>query len=401
MIAVNKDTGQVVWETNLVNAQSETTITAAPLAIGDKIIVGASGGDLGVRDWIAALDAATGKQLWLKYTIPAPGEPGSETWKDKNNLWQTGGGAMWVTGSYDPETHQTLWATGNPMPMMNASARPGDNLFSNSATAWNPDTGQMIWYLQYTPNDGWDFDEVGTHIYFDATINGEKRKLLTHSARNGFTYTMERANGRMVAVQPYMKGINWTKGIDQKTGRPVDYDPTLDVQVYSGLANPTKENPIRKLCPSRTGGTNFWPTSYSQKTGMIYIPALTACELVTNDVNIGKSGNGWAARTGGGFKIEERYESDLTIVDPVTAEVKKSIHLPYPNYAGAVTTAGGLVFTGFVDGTFAAYDDATLDELWRVNVGSPFSSPPMTFEVGGKQYVAIAAGWTMYVFALP
>ncbi len=392
MIAVNKDTGQVVWETNLVNGQDQTTITGAPLAIRDKIVVGASGGDLGVRDWIAALDGATGKQLWLKYTIPAPGEPGSETWKDKNNNWQTGGGAMWVTGSYDPETHQTLWGVGNPMPMMDPYARPGDNLYTNSLTSWNPDTGHMNWYFQYTPNDGWDFDEVGSHILFDARVNGQTRKLLTHSARNGFTYTMERANGQMVAVKPYMEGVNWTKGIDQKTGRPVDYDPARDVQVYSGLANPTKENPVRKLCPSRTGGNNFWPSSYSPRTGLLYIPALTSCELVTNDVNIGKSGQGWAARPGGGFKTEERYESDLTAVDPLTGDIRKTIHLKYANYAGALATAGGLVFTGLVEGTFAAYDETTLDELWKINVGTGFSSPPMTFEAGGRQFVAIVSG---------
>jgi hypothetical protein len=150
MVATDKTTGKVVWETNLVNDTPQLQITGAPLAIKDKIIVGASGGDRGIRDWIAALDAATGKLLWLKYTIPAPGEPGSETWKDKNNAWQTGGGAVWVTGSYDPETNQTLWGIGNPVPMMDASARPGDNLFTNSLTSWDPDTGKMNWYFQYT-----------------------------------------------------------------------------------------------------------------------------------------------------------------------------------------------------------------------------------------------------------
>ena len=187
-----------MWETNLSQDLAQLQITGAVLPIKDKIIVGASGGDGGIRDWIAALDAASGTQLWLKYTIPAPGEPGSETWKDKNNAWQTGGGAVWVTGSYDPATNQTLWGIGNPVPMMDASSRPGDNLFTNSLTSWDPDTGTMNWYFQYTPNDMWDFDEAGTHILFEHEVNGERRRLITHSARNGFVYTMERHNGQIV-----------------------------------------------------------------------------------------------------------------------------------------------------------------------------------------------------------
>jgi alcohol dehydrogenase (cytochrome c) len=392
MVATDKTTGKVVWETNLVNDTPQLQITGAPLAIKDKIIVGASGGDRGIRDWIAALDAATGKLLWLKYTIPAPGEPGSETWKDKTNAWQTGGGAVWVTGSYDPETNQTLWGIGNPVPMMDASARPGDNLFTNSLTSWDPDTGKMNWYFQYTPNDMWDYDEAGTHILFEREINGQKRKLITHSARNGFVYTMDGHNGQIIGAKPYMDNINWTKGIDQKTGRPLDYDPNKDVQSYSGLANPTADNPIKKVCPNRTGGNNYWPSSYSPRTGLLYVPAMTACEYVTNDPNMPSKEKGWYKRSGGAYKVDERYESDLVAIDPVTGNIRKTVHLRYPNYSGTLATGGGLVFLALTDGTVAAFDDTTLDELWKVNVGSGFSAPPMTFEVNGKQYVAIAAG---------
>ena len=204
IIATDKDTGKVVWETNVSDAE-RITVTGAPLAIKDKIVFGASGGDSGARDWMAALDAATGKLLWRKYTIPAPGEPGSETWKDKTNAWQTGGGAVWVTGTYDPDTNQTLWGVGNPVPMMDARPRPGDNLFTNSVVSWDPDNGKMNWYFQYTPGDMWDFDEVGTHILIERTINGQPRKLVTHSARNGFVYTMERDNGAMVGAKPYVE----------------------------------------------------------------------------------------------------------------------------------------------------------------------------------------------------
>ena len=159
VIATDKDTGKVVWETNL-HDQPDVQITAAPLAVKDKIIVGAAGGDRGVRDWIAALDGASGKLIWRKYVIPAPGEPGSETWKDKNNAWQIGGGAMWITGSYDPATNQVIWGTGNPVPMFDPTYRPGDNLYTNSMISWNPDSGSMNWYFQYTPGDHWDYDEV-------------------------------------------------------------------------------------------------------------------------------------------------------------------------------------------------------------------------------------------------
>jgi alcohol dehydrogenase (cytochrome c) len=391
IIATDKNSGQVVWDTNVSDAE-KITITGAPLPIKDKIVIGASGGDGGARDWVAALDAATGKLLWRKYTIPAPGEPGSETWKDKNNAWQTGGGAVWVTGTYDPDTNQTLWGVGNPVPMMDARLRPGDNLFTNSVVSWDPDNGKMNWYFQYTPGDMWDFDEVGTHILIDRTVNGQPRKLITHSARNGFVYTMERNNGAMVGAKPYME-VNWTKGIDQKTGRPIDYDPNKDVQTYSGIADPTSENPVKKVCPNRTGGNNFWPSSYSPRTQLLYIPAMTACELVTNDKTIAtKREEGWYVRTGGGYKVDGRYESDLTAVDPVTLEIKKSLHLAYPNYSGTLATAGGLVFLALLDGTVAAFDDTTLEQLWKINVGSGFAAPPMTFEVGGKQYIAVASG---------
>jgi alcohol dehydrogenase (cytochrome c) len=323
--------------------------------------------------------------------MPAPGEPGSETWKDKNNSWQTGGGAVWVTGTYDADTNQTLWGVGNPVPMMDARLRPGDNLFTNSVVSWDPDSGRMNWYFQFTPGDMWDFDEVGTHILIDRTVNGQPRKLVTHSARNGFVYTMERANGAMVGAKPCME-VNWTRGIDQKTGKPLDYDPSKDVQTYSGIADPTSETPVKKVCPNRTGGNNYWPSSYSRRTQLLYIPVMTACELVTNNQDLVKPEQGWYKRTGGGYKVDGRYESNLTAVDPATLEIKKSVHLPYPNYSGTLSTGGGLIFAALLDGTVAAFDDTTLEELWKINVGSGFSAPPMTFEVNGKQYVAIASG---------
>jgi alcohol dehydrogenase (cytochrome c) len=388
IIATDKESGKVVWESSFQDTP-DVTFTAAPLAIKDKIIVGAANGDTGVRDWIAGLDAATGKRLWRQFIIPAPGEPGSETWKDKNNAWQTGGGAVWVTGTYDPDSNQTIWGTGNPVPMFDPTYRPGDNLYTNSAISYDPDTGKMNWYFQFTPGDSWDYDEVGTHILIDGNVAGQARKLITHSARNGFLYTFDRFNGQTVLAKPYMDNVNWTKGIDQKTGKPLEYDPTKDIQLYAGVGNLTPGAPLKKVCPSIAGGNNYWPSSYSPKTKLLYIPAMTACMEVAVDREKHNKLKGW---NGGSYTTDERIESNLTAVDPTTGEIKKNVHLRYPNYSGTLATSGGLVFLALLDGTVAAFDDTTLDEMWKINVGSGFSAPPMTFETGGKQYIAIVSG---------
>jgi alcohol dehydrogenase (cytochrome c) len=387
IIATDKNSGKVVWETSFPDTP-DVTFTSAPLAIKDKIIIGAANGDQGVRDWMAGLDAKTGKLLWRKFTIPGPGEPGHETWKGNTNAWQTGGGAIWVTGTYDPATNQTIWGTGNPVPMFDPFHRPGDNLYTNSAISYDPDTGNMNWYFQFTPGDMWDYDEVGTHILIDGNVGGQPRKLITHSARNGFLYTMERANGAMVMAKPYME-VNWTKGIDQKTGKPLDYDPTKDIQTYAGVGNFNSSDPTKKVCPSQAGGNNYWPSSFSPKTKLLYIPALSNCVTVTIDREKHSKEKGW---NGGNAATNERWESNLTVADPVTGELKKSVHLRYPNYSGTLATGGGLVFLALLDGTVAAYDDTSLDELWKINVGSGFSAPPMSFEVNGKQYVAVVSG---------
>jgi len=388
LIATNKENGQIAWETNIGDGQKELEFTAAPLAIKDKIIVGASGGDKGVRDYIMAADAATGKFLWRQYIVPAPGEPGSETWKDKNNAWQTGGGALWVTGSYDVETNQTLWGTGNPVPWSDPYYRPGDNLYTESLVSYNPDTGKMNWYHQYLPGDMWDYDEEGVTILIDGVVDGQPRKLATHAARNGFLYSFDRTNGQTILAKPYVERINWTSGIDQKTGKPLDYDPKLDIQVYSGRQNMTRAEPTKLLCPSLSGGNNYFPPSYSKRTKLMYIPSMSHCNESTLDEEAIKKGVYFSRIS----KQIERNQSDLVVSDPLTGEVKKRVRSIWPNVSGVLTTAGGLVFTGYADGSLVAYDDTTLDELWKVNVGSGFNAPPMTFEAGGKQYVAILSG---------
>jgi alcohol dehydrogenase (cytochrome c) len=331
VIATDKETGKVAWETNLGDGQPDVQLTAAPLPVKDKIVIGAAGGDRGVRDFIAALDGATGRVLWRKYTVPAPGEPGSETWKDKNNAWQTGGAAMWVTGSYDPATNQVLWGTGNPVPMYNPYYRPGDNLYTNSLISWDPDTGKMNWFHQYVPGDMWDYDEVGTHILIDGQVAGQAHKLVTHAARNGFLYTFERTNGQTLLAKPYMEEITWTKGIDQKTGLPVDYDPTKDIQVYSGLQNQTLTDRTKRICPSHEGGNNYWSASYSPRTRLLYIPSRPTCNEVTMTPDQLRSPTG--SMLGGGIKLLTRTESEIVVADPFTGEVKNRVRAPYPNRA--------------------------------------------------------------------
>ena len=387
VIATNKDNGKVAWETNL-HDQPDVQITAAPLVVKDKIIIGAAGGDRGVRDWIAALDGASGKLIWRKYVVPAPGEPGSETWKDKNNAWQTGGGAFYVTGSYDPQTNLTYWGSGNPVPGYDASYRPGDNLFTNSAIAFNVANGKMEWYFQYTPNDSRDYDETGTHILIDTKVNGEDRKILTHPGRNGFNYTFDRLNGQFLKAGQYVGKVTWTKGIDPKTGKPVDYDPSKDLQIYAEPANVNSDKVTRRVCPDQSGGNNYWPPSYSPKTGTLYIPSVEGCSDITPDHSAHVKGK----FAGGTYVNPERLTSSVVMVDPTTGEQKSRKDLPYPNSAGVLTTAGGIVVTALLDGTIVALDDQTLEELWKVNVGTGFNAPPMTYSVDGKQYIAIASG---------
>ena len=254
IIATDKTSGKVVWETNVSDGEAQITVTGAPLAIKDKIMIGASGGDSGARDWVAALDAATGRLLWRKYTIPAPGEPGSETWKDKNNAWRTGGGAVWVTGTYDPDTNPgRLWGVGQPGADDGCTRlRPGDNLFTNSVVSWDPDNGRMNWYFQFTPGDMWDYDEVGTHILIERTvIAGQKRKLVTHSARNGFVYTMDRHNGQdrdgwSQAVHGQCQLDQRHRPEDRQAGRLRSRQGRPDLFGASPIRPPA--NPVKKVC---------------------------------------------------------------------------------------------------------------------------------------------------------
>jgi alcohol dehydrogenase (cytochrome c) len=386
IIATDAETGQIVWDKQHGD-QPDLEFSAAPLALKDSIVIGASGGDNGVRNWLAGLNPKTGEQEWKTFMVPAPGEPGSETWKDKNNAWQTGGGALYVTGSYDPQTNTTYWGTGNPAPRYDSSNRPGDNLFTNSSVAFDAATGKMRWFFQHTANDNRDYDSAGPQIIIDGKVNGDDRKLLIHANRNGFHYTLDRQNGQFLKATQYSDKVTWTKGIDPKTGKPVDYDPRKDVQNFA-IEWKGGADILKNACPDVHGGTNFWPPSYSQKTKLLYITGNEGCANIVPDQTAhvrGKFG-------GGGYVNEARITSGLVVLDPTSGEVKQRKEHAYANHSGVLTTAGGIVVTALLDGTIVAYDDETLEELWKINVGTGFVAPPMTYAVDGKQYVAIASG---------
>ena len=225
-----------MWDKKVAVANefgSREKFFTAPITAEGKVIIVNSAGDGKTRGWIAALDARTGNEVWRWYVVPKPGDPGSETWKDKNNAWKTGGGGIWQTGSYDPATRLTIWGTGNPVPAYDPQARPGDNLYTNAVVALNIDTGKLAWYFQYTPNDSWDYDEVGVHMLYDTMIDKINRKVVGHFGRNGFYYSIDRTNGRFIKGSQYLNDVNWTKGLDPETGKPVEYNPKLDVQIYN------------------------------------------------------------------------------------------------------------------------------------------------------------------------
>jgi alcohol dehydrogenase (cytochrome c) len=384
-----RDTGKLITTVQVDDPKNGYSLTTAPLVIGDKLIVGGSGGDRGARDHIDGLNADTGERIWRTYSIPAPGEPGGETWKGADNAWQHGGGAFWQTGSYDASSNLTIWGTGQPVPMFDPEYRPGDNLFTNSTVAFDVNTGKIKWYFQYTPGDFLDYDEVGINQLIDTKVDGEDRKILAHFSRNGFFYRLDRTNGQFLSADQYAQKINWTDGIDPKTGKPIEYDPKKDLQTYKiGAASRRAQGKLLG-CPDLQGGVNYFPTSYSSRTKLSYGGGIEVCTFITPDPSNDASGDFWL---GGTYERSEPVKGSITAMDPTTGKKVAQQSMDYAIYSGVVATAGGLVFTTTVDGTIYALDDKTLKTLWSFNTGSLSSAPPMTYSVNGKQYIAVLIG---------
>jgi alcohol dehydrogenase (cytochrome c) len=394
VIAINRDSNEIVWDKQVAKPDEFGTkerFFAAPITAEGKVLVANGAGDAGTRGWLSALDAKTGNELWRWYAVPKPGDPGSETWKDKTNAWKSGGGGLWQTGSYDPATRLTIWGTGNPVPQYDPQSRPGDNLYTNSAVALDVETGNLAWYYQYTPNDSWDYDENGIHLLYDTTINGENRKVVGHFGRNGFFYTLDRANGSFIKGGQYVNDLNWTKGLDPKTGKPIEYDPKLDVQAYVPEARSLRGDGMKRTCPTWHGGVAHQPVAYNPVKKIAYGVGTEGCFTQNGAAAAFKSPDGGLDRP----KFEKRtYTSDLyygsvTAYDTVNHKVLAKAITDIEIRSGALVTAGGVVFTALQDGWVVAYHDETLEELWRFNVGTPLKGAPVTYAVGPKQYLAV------------
>ncbi len=394
VIALKRDTGEIVWDKQVTSANEFGTrerFSTAPMAAEGKVLVANSAGDFGTRGWIAALDARTGKEVWRWYVIPKPGDPGSETWKDSNNAWKTGGGGVWQTGSYDPATRLTFWGTGNPYPQFDPQARPGDNLYTDSVVALNIDTGKVAWYFQYTPNDSWDYDEVGVHMLYDTLIGGQMRKVVSHFGRNGFFYTLDRTTGKFIKGAQYVNDLTWTKGLNPETGKPVEYNSKLDIQIYDPAARALRGDPEKRACPTFNGGIAHQPTAYNPIKHIAYGVGIEGC-FTQNGAEIKYlSPNGGIDRKNSEKRVfnSDLYYGSVTAFDTINHKVIAKAVTDIEVRSGATDTAGGLVFTALQDGWVVAYNDDTLEELWRFNVGTALKGAPVTYMIGTKQYVAV------------
>jgi alcohol dehydrogenase (cytochrome c) len=394
VVACSDETGEVVWERQVADQVGEG-FSNAPLALPDKIVVGQSFGDWATRGWIEALNPETGEQIWRFYTIPEPGQPGSETWECEStgnpDCWKTGGASAWVTGSYDPASNTTFWGTANPVPMFDPEYRPGDNLYSNSTLALDADTGELKWYFQYTPGDYLDYDEVGSQLLVDTQINGEDRKVLAHFGRNGFFYALDRTNGSFIHATPYVDKVTWTEGIDPKTGLPIGYDPNKALQEYTVGQALRRDGREVEACPDLQGGVNFWPTAYNPTTGVAYGAGIEGCSKHATTGNDPADVTPGQVFLGGSINRPDPLAGSVFAYNVATGEeIAKNLRT-IGNDSGVLATPS-LVFSGEMDGTVAAFDATTLEELWSINMGTSFKAPPMTFSVDGKQFIAILGG---------
>ena len=397
VMALDARTGRKKWEVTVGDYKQGYAFTHAPLVIKDKVIVGPAGGELGVRGYLVALDIHTGKEVWRWRSIPEPGEKGNETWgKDS---WKYGGGAIWLTGSYDPELNLTYWGTGNPGPDWNPAVRPGDNLYSDSVVALDASTGKLKWHFQFTPHDEWDWDAVQTPVLVDLPWQGRARKLMLWSNRNGFYYVFDRATGEFLHGKAFVKQ-SWATGLDER-GRPMKIPGQ----------GPSKQGTM--AWPGVQGGTNWYAPSYSARTGLYYLTAWddyhSTYFMWDQEYEQGK----WYV--GGGVKspvpptnreaIQKRSTDDgyaaVRALNPLTGKLVWEYKLSGMSESGLLTTGSDLLFSGSREGHFFALDARTGQLLWRRYLGGQVIASPITYSHQGKQYVSIAAGSALFTFRLP
>jgi alcohol dehydrogenase (cytochrome c) len=383
LVALDIENGQVSWDVEIADFKLGYSITGAPLAVKNLIITGIAGGEYGIRGFVDARDADTGKAVWRFQTVPKPGEPGSDTWD--GNAWKTGGGPTWMTGSFDAETNLVYWPTGNPSPNFEGKGRSGDNLYTNSVVALDADNGELRWYFQYMPHDVFDWDATEILVLFDGKIGGKPRRLLAQANRNGFYYLLDARTGKFLLAKAFAKQT-WADEIDNN-GRPV----------VNPSARPTTQGAT--VYPGVGGATNWWSPSYSPATGLLYVAALDQGGVFHEGHTDYHTGELFL---GGSFEYYEnsRPEGAVRALDAMTGEIKWEYHNFVSDVSGLLSTAGGVVF-GSQDGTFLALDANTGREVWRVGTGGRVRAAPISFVNGGKQMVTIAAGHDILTFALP
>ncbi len=384
LVALDARSGLVKWEVKVADFKEGVSLTGAPLAVKDKIIVGMAGGEYGVRGFLDAYDAKTGERAWRFWTVPAEGEPGVETWA--GDSWKRGSATTWVTGSYDPDLNLIYWGTGNPGPDWNGDVRMGDNLYSDSLIALNADTGKLEWYFQFTPHDTHDWDSTEVPILIDGKVRGQDRKLVLFANRNAFYYVLDRESGQFLLGKPYAKQT-WAEGLDD-SGRPMVLPNT----------DPTVEGTL--VYPSLGGSTNWYSPSYSPKDHLFFVSVAEMGQIYHKGEAIFEAGslyNGGGARNIPG---EEAY-GEIRAYDPETGAHKWSFRAQKPPRSGVLSTAGGLVFGCSAEGDVFALDSSTGKALWHFRSGGRMSGNPMSYAVDGRQRVALTAGNSLLVFGLP
>ena len=387
LLCLNARTGDLIWDVAYATGNRNYGATSAPLIVKDKVLVGTSGGDDGVRGFVAAYDAETGKEAWRFWTIPGPGENGSQSWP--GDMYLHGGGTTWMPGTYDPDLNTIYWGTSNPSPDFDGSVRLGDDLYTSSLLALEPDTGKLKWYFQFNPHDLYDYDGVQTPVLVNATFKGQSRKLVVTANRNGFLYILDRTDGTYLYSKQFSESLNWANGIDEK-GRPISNNLIPDEKGVT-------------VCPGYSGATNWYSPSYDPDTNIFYFRSLEACSLFKAKTEPFAEGNGYystGAERAQGKTPNARY---LNAFDLNKLEFAWRSPLPGEGQAvaGVMSTAGGLVAFGNDARQFEIDDARTGKKLWTYDLPQPMHASPMSYSISGKQYFAVAAGDDVVAFALP
>jgi alcohol dehydrogenase (cytochrome c) len=379
LVALDQKTGAEVWRVNVEDArQCGCNITGAPLVVKDMVIAGVTGGDSAHRGYLTAFDARTGRMRWRFFTIPGPGEKGNDTWAGES--WRYGGGATWMTGSYDPDLNLLYWGVGNAAADLNHSARAGDNLYTASVIALDPDTGALKWHYQEIPHEVWDFDATYEMLLMDVTVRGRTRKALVHVTKSGFTWVLDRATGEFLNAWPFVKHYNWITGIAE-SGKLLG-------------RNEPEAGKTKTMCPGTIGGKSWNQSAYSPRTGLVYVPVLEICSdiIVRQEDPVegrGYTGGNWIMKPPPGAK----QESYLAAFDPATGQRKWSVPATTWLLASVLATAGDLIFTGDPEGNFFALDARSGERLWSFATGAGHRGSAITYSVGGRQYIATPSGW--------